>query len=104
MGFHVMSVQSHEISWHGCQLMLCQHVTRTWHASETDVFDVHISFSLYLVLIYQHFTDASPSEISGFLASLLGPGSECHGYEVNIVGHSLGGAIATLLGLRVSTF
>ncbi|XP_065028265.1 uncharacterized protein LOC135651774 isoform X2 [Musa acuminata AAA Group] len=45
--------------------------------------------------------DASPSEISGFLASLLGPGSECHGYEVNIVGHSLGGAIATLLGLRL---
>ncbi|XP_064985161.1 uncharacterized protein LOC103968432 isoform X2 [Musa acuminata AAA Group] len=45
--------------------------------------------------------DASPSEKSGFLASLLGPGSECHGYEVNIVGHSLGGAIATLLGLRL---
>lgn len=37
----------------------------------------------------------------GFLSSLLGPGCECDGYDVRLVGHSLGGAIATLLGLRL---
>lgn len=42
--------------------------------------------------------------MSGFLSSLLGVGCECHGYKVRIVGHSLGGSVATLLGLRVSTF
>ncbi|URE42619.1 Lipase (class 3) [Musa troglodytarum] len=52
-------------------------------------------------LTVEDLDDASPSETSGFLSSLLGPGSECYGYEVNIVGHSLGGAIATLLGLRL---
>ncbi|EHA8589271.1 hypothetical protein COCNU_scaffold008808G000040 [Cocos nucifera] len=41
------------------------------------------------------------SEMSGFLSSLLGVGCECHGYKVRIVGHSLGGAVATLLGLRL---
>lgn len=45
--------------------------------------------------------DDSPSEVSGFLSSLLGEGCECHGYQVRIVGHSLGGAVATLLGLRL---
>ncbi|OAY69329.1 hypothetical protein ACMD2_24126 [Ananas comosus] len=38
---------------------------------------------------------------SGYLSSLLGVGCECHGYKVHIVGHSLGGAVATLLGLRL---
>ena len=38
---------------------------------------------------------------TGFLSSLLGVGCECDGYNVQIVGHSLGGAIAALLGLRV---
>lgn len=38
---------------------------------------------------------------SGFLSSLLGEGCECEGYNVRIVGHSLGGAIAALLGVRV---
>ncbi|KAG6748652.1 hypothetical protein POTOM_048581 [Populus tomentosa] len=37
---------------------------------------------------------------SGFLSSLLGAGCECDGYSLHIVGHSLGGAIAALLGLR----
>lgn len=41
------------------------------------------------------------SETTGFLSSLLGAGSECHGYNLYIVGHSLGGAVATLLGLRL---
>ncbi|XP_038989675.1 uncharacterized protein LOC103717554 isoform X2 [Phoenix dactylifera] len=45
--------------------------------------------------------DDSSSEVSGFLSSLLGVGCECHGYQVRIVGHSLGGAVATLLGLRL---
>lgn len=41
-------------------------------------------------------------EQSGFLSSLLGIGCECHGYRLIIVGHSLGGAVGTLLGVRVS--
>nr|XP_010930154.1 uncharacterized protein LOC105051408 isoform X2 [Elaeis guineensis] len=41
------------------------------------------------------------SEMSGFLSSLLGVGCECLGYKVRIVGHSLGGAVATLLGIRL---
>ncbi|XP_042986302.1 diacylglycerol lipase-beta isoform X3 [Carya illinoinensis] len=38
---------------------------------------------------------------SGFLSSLLGAGCECDGYDVRIVGHSLGGAIAALLGIKL---
>ncbi|KAA8531338.1 hypothetical protein F0562_006047 [Nyssa sinensis] len=45
--------------------------------------------------------DDSSSESSGFLSSLMGAGCECEGYGVRIVGHSLGGAIGTLLGLRL---
>ncbi|KAI4334779.1 hypothetical protein L6164_013489 [Bauhinia variegata] len=41
------------------------------------------------------------SESCGLLSSLLGVGCECFGYDVRVVGHSLGGAIATLLGLRL---
>jgi hypothetical protein len=41
------------------------------------------------------------SESSGFLSSLIGDGCECDGYSIRIVGHSLGGAIASLLGIRV---
>nr|XP_016508025.1 PREDICTED: uncharacterized protein LOC107825659 [Nicotiana tabacum] len=41
------------------------------------------------------------SEDGGFLSSLLGVGCECEGYGVRIVGHSLGGAIAALLGMKV---
>ncbi|XP_020595922.1 uncharacterized protein LOC110035927 [Phalaenopsis equestris] len=41
------------------------------------------------------------SQTSGFLSSLLGTGCECEGYKVRLVGHSLGGAVATLLGLRL---
>ncbi|XP_007033999.2 PREDICTED: sn1-specific diacylglycerol lipase beta isoform X1 [Theobroma cacao] len=37
----------------------------------------------------------------GFLSSLLGAGCECDGYSLCIVGHSLGGAIAALLGIRL---
>ncbi|XVF37801.1 hypothetical protein REPUB_Repub20aG0042200 [Reevesia pubescens] len=37
----------------------------------------------------------------GFLSSLLGAGCECEGYGIRIVGHSLGGAIAALLGIRL---
>ncbi|VYS45129.1 unnamed protein product [Arabidopsis thaliana] len=41
------------------------------------------------------------SESSGFLSSLIGDGCECDGYSIRIVGHSLGGAIASLLGIRL---
>ncbi|KAF8402224.1 hypothetical protein HHK36_013176 [Tetracentron sinense] len=41
------------------------------------------------------------SESTGFLSSLLGAGCECEGYNIRIVGHSLGGAVGALLGLRL---
>ncbi|KAG4984768.1 hypothetical protein JHK87_029517 [Glycine soja] len=41
------------------------------------------------------------SESYGLLSKLLGFGCECFGYNVCIVGHSLGGAIAALLGLQL---
>jgi len=37
----------------------------------------------------------------GFLSTLMGEGSECHGYKVRLVGHSLGGAVATVLGMML---
>ncbi|KAF6170057.1 hypothetical protein GIB67_042862 [Kingdonia uniflora] len=40
-------------------------------------------------------------DTTGFLSSLLGDECECHGYDVRIVGHSLGGAIGALLGLKL---
>ncbi|CDP19311.1 unnamed protein product [Coffea canephora] len=41
------------------------------------------------------------SETCGYLSSLLGEGCECEGYNLRIVGHSLGGAIAAVLGFRL---
>ncbi|KAI3764519.1 hypothetical protein L2E82_14530 [Cichorium intybus] len=37
----------------------------------------------------------------GLLTSLLGDGCECEGYNLRVVGHSLGGAIAAMLGLKL---
>ncbi|XP_078441057.1 lipase class 3 family protein isoform X2 [Wolffia australiana] len=45
--------------------------------------------------------DSSSSESGGFLPSLLGDGCECQGYKICIVGHSLGGAVGTMLGIRL---
>lgn len=45
--------------------------------------------------------DKSEAVTAGFLSSLLGAGCECHGYNIEIVGHSLGGAVAALLGIRL---
>jgi len=48
--------------------------------------------------------DKSDTVKAGFLSSLLGDGCECHGYNIQIVGHSLGGSVAALLGIKVSLF
>ncbi|KAH8517805.1 hypothetical protein H0E87_005645, partial [Populus deltoides] len=45
--------------------------------------------------------DNESENSSGLLSSLLGAGCECDGYSLRIVGHSLGGAIAALIGLRL---
>ncbi|CAM0884151.1 unnamed protein product [Alopecurus aequalis] len=45
--------------------------------------------------------DESELMTAGFLSSLLGAGCECDGYSIGIVGHSLGGAVAALLGIRL---
>uniref|UniRef100_A0ACD5UCB8 Uncharacterized protein n=2 Tax=Avena sativa TaxID=4498 RepID=A0ACD5UCB8_AVESA len=36
-----------------------------------------------------------------FLSTLVQEGSECHGYKIRLVGHSLGGAVATVLGMML---
>ncbi|KAD7117223.1 hypothetical protein E3N88_04491 [Mikania micrantha] len=41
------------------------------------------------------------SQEGGFLTSLLGAGCECEGYSLRVVGHSLGGAIAAMLGIKL---
>ncbi|WOL16102.1 hypothetical protein Cni_G24884 [Canna indica] len=46
-------------------------------------------------------TDETQSNKSGFLSSLMGIGCECYGYKIRIAGHSLGGAVAALLGVRL---
>jgi putative lipase involved disintegration of autophagic bodies len=45
--------------------------------------------------------DNSSSLTVGFLPALVGEGSECHGYKIRVVGHSLGGSVATVLGMMV---
>ncbi|KAK1379270.1 Sn1-specific diacylglycerol lipase beta [Heracleum sosnowskyi] len=45
--------------------------------------------------------EGNSTDSGGFLSSLLGAGCECEGYEIRVVGHSLGGAIGALLGLRL---
>ncbi|KAG0540581.1 hypothetical protein BDA96_03G421400 [Sorghum bicolor] len=45
--------------------------------------------------------DKSDTVKAGFLSSLLGDGCECHGYNIQIVGHSLGGSVAALLGIKL---
>ncbi|KAL6650937.1 hypothetical protein ACP70R_009862 [Stipagrostis hirtigluma subsp. patula] len=49
----------------------------------------------------EHTGENTSSGRSGFLSKLLGTGSECHGYKVRVVGHSLGGAVATVLGMML---
>jgi pimeloyl-ACP methyl ester carboxylesterase len=44
--------------------------------------------------------EISESSNQGLLSKLLGSG-DCKGYKLRLVGHSLGGAIAALTGLRV---
>nr|XP_034597318.1 uncharacterized protein LOC117858369 isoform X3 [Setaria viridis] len=58
---------------------------------------------LYTVLEGQPMhQDKSDTVTAGFLSSLLGDGCECHGYNIDIVGHSLGGSVAALLGIKHS--
>nr|CAB3475117.1 unnamed protein product [Digitaria exilis] len=57
---------------------------------------------LYTVLEGQPIhQDNSDTAAAGFLSSLLGYGCECHGYNIEIVGHSLGGSVAALLGIKL---
>ncbi|KAG8054329.1 hypothetical protein GUJ93_ZPchr0001g31284 [Zizania palustris] len=57
---------------------------------------------LYAKLEGQPIHQDKPETVpAGFLSSLLGDGCECNGYNIEIVGHSLGGAVAALLGIRL---
>jgi hypothetical protein len=57
-----------------------------------------------ITAVMELFSDKSDTVTAGFLSSLLGDGCECHGYNIAIVGHSLGGSVAALLGIKVSFF
>ncbi|KAL0812587.1 hypothetical protein Bca101_069030 [Brassica carinata] len=48
--------------------------------------------------------DPGESGSTGFLSSLIGDGGECAGYSIRIVGHSLGGAIASFPNLYVYAY
>lgn len=61
----------------------------------------YLCFNIFSILALSNVDGVAGSDSSGLLSSLLGAGCECEGYSVRIVGHSLGGAIAALLGLRV---
>jgi hypothetical protein len=63
----------------------------------------YITQTPFLTLIYFR-NGNTDNESYGFLSKLLGFGCECFGYNIRIVGHSLGGAIAALLGLQVWHF
>ncbi|WOL02425.1 hypothetical protein Cni_G11144 [Canna indica] len=76
-----------------------QKVRSSFHYGHAGI--VESARELFMQLDGPHREDVSSSEMSGYLSSLLKPGSECHGYRVCVVGHSLGGAIATLLGLML---
>lgn len=58
----------------------------------------------YMIFVLLYKNEGSASDSGGFLSSLLGAGCECEGYDIRIVGHSLGGAISALLGLRVRAY
>ncbi|KAF4365606.1 hypothetical protein F8388_007439 [Cannabis sativa] len=70
---------------------------------EDDAPDISFSeleFFLH-VWIVGNANKVAESSSDGLLSSLLGAGCECEGYKVRIVGHSLGGAIAAVLGMRL---
>jgi hypothetical protein len=54
-------------------------------------------FSLY----HNGNSENTSSKKLGFLSTLVQEGSDCHGYKIRLVGHSLGGAVATVLGMMV---
>ncbi|KAE8702957.1 putative transcription factor [Hibiscus syriacus] len=62
--------------------------------------DIHPSVKQRVESSFPHFGH-SETQSGGFLSSLLGAGCECEGYNLRIVGHSLGGSIAALLGIRL---
>ncbi|XP_044500136.1 diacylglycerol lipase-beta isoform X2 [Mangifera indica] len=62
---------------------------------------VEAARELYMQVEGNPINDSHDFGSIGFLSSLLGARCECDGYNVRLVGHSLGGSIATLLGLRL---
>ncbi|XP_043724432.1 uncharacterized protein LOC122671340 isoform X2 [Telopea speciosissima] len=62
---------------------------------------VEAARELYMQIEGNPRNEENSSGATGLLSSLLGAGCECDGYSIRIVGHSLGGAIGTLLGIRL---
>lgn len=62
---------------------------------------IHLFLRRQILMSPLPYADGHLSETTGFLSSLMGVGKECHGYKICIAGHSLGGSVATLLGIRV---
>ncbi|KAH7441342.1 hypothetical protein KP509_03G034200 [Ceratopteris richardii] len=51
--------------------------------------------------LYSLAEDTPASRKPGILSKLLGPGRECEGFKLYLVGHSLGGSIAALTAMRL---
>nr|XP_027188984.1 sn1-specific diacylglycerol lipase beta isoform X2 [Cicer arietinum] len=87
-------------------LINCNHIHSDIHKNVTSSFP-HYGHSGIVEAARELFMqiEGNPgehdSESYGLLSKLLGFGCECFGYNVRIVGHSLGGAIAALLGLQL---
>ncbi|OVA19069.1 Lipase [Macleaya cordata] len=62
---------------------------------------VETARNLFMQIDGQPENKDSQYDATGFLSSLMGAGCECHGYNVRIVGHSLGGSISALLGIML---
>ncbi|KAM3702620.1 hypothetical protein ACB098_04G037800 [Castanea mollissima] len=62
---------------------------------------VEAAQDLFMQIDGTAFDHDAESKSSGYLSSLLGARCECDGYNVRIVGHSLGGSIGALLGIKL---
>ncbi|GJS89870.1 triacylglycerol lipase SDP1-like protein [Tanacetum coccineum] len=67
------------------------------------VIDAAIGSSENKARFTQFITQTAEAEFQEvrLLTSYLGAGCKCEGYDLHVVGHSLGGAIAAMLGLKV---
>lgn len=64
-------------------------------------YSVLVAESHYLRIASNVFPENGSSKRTGLLTELLGPNGSHKNYDLRFVGHSLGGSICALTGLRV---